>query len=147
MRRTVLLGAGLAIALTSLVVSVVVLHQPNHASDAPKKSPTLPPLTNTQAVALAAALRSGQASKVSQAVVMPAGTAPQAQFVAELHALKSLTVKPWTFRDNGDGTASVQTQVTGSNLETVTWVAYLVWESGKWKLSATLRSPSPSQSP
>jgi len=104
-------------------------------------------LSPEAAVALSSQLRSGRADQVRQAVVLPQGTSPPARFVTGLHRLKALTFDTTTFRDNGDGTAQVQAEVTGAGQRVQMWTAYLVWESNTWKLSATMPSTTGSVSP
>lgn len=99
------------------------------------------PFTTETAGALTAALRSGDAKRIDDVVVLPPGTAAPERFVEQMSGLADLTFDPATFVDRGDGTAEVQTTATGPQGTITTWTAHLVLIGDQWKIAATVAAP------
>jgi len=139
--RWTVIGGGLALVLLcGGLVGYLALRTDHGAAERP------PDLTAEAATELSSDLRSGEVEKVSRAVVLPAGTTPPPPtFVSDLHGLHLLTFDTATFQYTGSDTGQVRVTMQTAGEQTSTWLAYLAWESGRWKLSTTV--PSPSQTP
>jgi hypothetical protein len=111
-------------------------------SASPSQAPKAPPLDAAAGKVLAAGLRSGDESALRAVVVVPAGQAISERDLAGFTRLRSITFDPVTFRDAGDGTATVTARVVGPHGHAATWRAYLIAVDGRWKLAATAPATS-----
>lgn len=104
------------------------------------------PFTAARAEALADDLTCGAADRVGSAVVLPAGTQTPSGFVAEMAALRDLTFDVSTFQAHEDGTGTVRAEIVDREGKSKTWTAYVAWQDGRWKLTATIPQAGPTAS-
>lgn len=142
-KRTVLLGATLVLVLAGCGLwwsSHDSTEKSGHsaaASPSSSRAPKVPRLDAAAGKVLAAGLRSGDESKLRAVVVVPKGQAITERDLAAFTQLRSITFDPVTFRDAGDGTATVTARVVGPNGHPATWRTYLIEVDRRWKIAAT----------
>jgi hypothetical protein len=96
-----------------------------------------PPLDQARAKQLSADLASATADGMRDAIALPSGQELSSAAGAQLKAQGPITFDVATFRDHGDGTASVVAHAAATN---GTWTVTLIDESAKWKMSLTEKS-------
>ncbi|WP_144065745.1 hypothetical protein [Lentzea albidocapillata] len=134
----VIVVVGLAIVL--LFPRLGTLNQENQASSAPQSSPasstpTIAPLAEEQAKALAADLTSGDEPRVRRALAISDAQPLDLGAVAQLASIAPLTIDTASFQDANDGTASTSAQTGGAS--GAAWTLHLVVHDGNWKISST----------
>jgi len=134
----------LVVPLVLLIVGIGVggwffLNRNHTSSGAHAKwvQPSVPPVDAKSAQKLADMVHSGEAKQLTQAMTLPNGTSLDAATLKSLHALRTVTLKPGSLRDNGNGTANADYLVVNSAGKSSTWHATLVWAGNAWKISLT----------
>ncbi len=145
-RRTALLSVIGVAVVVAVAVAAIVLRPPRHRTPAalvvsspaaplptaPAKS--APPLDRGRASRLSSDLGAATLSGLHDAIALPGGQALNPAAAAGLKAQSPVTFDVGTFRDRGDGTATVTAHVTKPP---GTWTVTLIDEDGRWKISLT----------
>lgn len=142
-RRTVVLSV-IGVVLVATVAVALVL-RPGGKEPAPAVAasaapvPTspgapAPPLDQARAKRLSDDLASATAEGLRDAIALPSGQALDPAAGAQLRAQGPITFAVATFRDHGDGTASVVAHAAATH---GTWTVTLIDENAQWKISLT----------
>lgn len=135
-KNAVVLGILLSVLVVTGVIVVMLLRP---ADERPGSSE--PTFTREIADGISVALLSGDVDQVSAVVALPPDVAVPQEFADQMQAYSDLTFDSATFVDHSDGTGHVQAAVTGEEAGITSWIAHMVLDEDRWKLSATVVAP------
>jgi uncharacterized protein YceK len=95
------------------------------------------PWGTERARVMSTAIRSGQASRVANAVALPAGLTLPRSSLRLLQRIRAINFDPSSFRRTGEQTATVTVTIIAADGKAQTWNASLQMSHGVWKLAYT----------
>jgi hypothetical protein len=142
-RRLILAAATTAVVAAGAAVAMLLLggsqDSASGAPAAPSASAPPPDLTAVRAQQLSDGLVSGSESTVRTVLDLPAEQPLDPGAVEALAAMPPATIDLSTFRNIGDGSATVEaTTVPTDESPSGHWTLYLIYEDGQWMMSQSV---------